>query len=176
MLACCGRPRRHLPKQDNLDDFLRGVAEGKVKETKFLHERDDDGYNALICAAEEGHDDLVNHFIEQGARLEDADNLGRTPLYAAAVADHPEVVETLLRAGADPNCFDYEGRSAFWAACAVRSSCVDYFFPFVNVDAKDPACGLTAREFAQHRGHATILQKIDQYLSTRDDEEEIKQG
>lgn len=127
-----------------------------------------DGYAALIIAAEEGRLEVVKCLVNRGARLEVRDAVGRTPLFAAAAANRAAVVSYLVDRGADPLVVDYDGRAVFWAACAVdaadavralldraRARRVD-----VDINAKDPECGLTAVEFAAHRGHATILRLL----------------
>lgn len=128
-----------------------------------------DGYSALTIASEEGRLEIVQYLVRHGANFHQRDSVGRTALFAAAVADKARVVTYLVDKGADPRIVDNEGRSVFWACCAVHASDAAVALldaakakgVRIDIDARDP-CGLSAVEFAAHRGHADILQLLRQ--------------
>lgn len=147
---------------------LRAVA--SMLETVDVDSRDPyDGYSALTIASEEGRLEIVQYLLQHGANLHQRDAVGRTALFAAAVADRARVVAYLVDKGADPRIVDNEGRSVFWACCAVHASDAAVALLDaakskgirIDIDARDP-CGLSAVEFAAHRGHADILQLLRQ--------------
>lgn len=158
-----------------LGELLAAAEDGDVSTISSLLRTVDvdasdpeDGYSALLVAAEEGRFDAVQFLVERaGAKIDCRDAVGRTPLYAAAVADNAHIVAYLVRRGADPLIADYDGRQVFWATCAVhaRDSAVALLDEAkarkisIDIDARDN-CGLTAIEFAAHRGHATILELL----------------
>jgi ankyrin repeat protein len=69
-----------------------------------------DGYTALMAAAQEGHEAIVNalHRVA-GASVHHVNNLGRTALHQAAQNGHVGVVRYLLRAAANPNVVSTDG-------------------------------------------------------------------
>jgi ankyrin repeat protein len=56
--------------------------------------------SALHIAAEEGHVEIVQRLIREGAKINEADSRGQTPLQAACNGKHFEVVRCLLGKGA----------------------------------------------------------------------------
>ena len=57
----------------------------------------------LSIASQNGHIDIVNYLIKQGATIDDQDDYGSTPLHYAARRGHLNVVQTLHNNGADIN-------------------------------------------------------------------------
>ncbi len=64
---------------------------------------DDTGRTALMIAAENGHEDIVNLLLEYGCRVDMRDAEGRTALMDAAQKGHAAIVKRFIDAGADPN-------------------------------------------------------------------------
>ena len=68
-----------------------------------------DSTDALLTAAANGHNSIVELFLEYGANVENEDTVGQTALSLAVTAGHEDVVETLVYAGADVNKTDING-------------------------------------------------------------------
>lgn len=63
--------------------------------------KDEDGFTALMYAANQGHDRVVRALLAAGAAIDHRDKQGSTALMHAAQHGHLAVVAALLRAGAD---------------------------------------------------------------------------
>jgi len=63
--------------------------------------RQDDGMSSILLASRNGHVDLMDYLLEQGANPNDAENDGGPCLIAAACYRHPDCVRRLIDAGAD---------------------------------------------------------------------------
>jgi ankyrin repeat protein len=64
---------------------------------------EDQGYTALMWAAEEGRVDTISFLIERGASLNVQNNQGGTALMWSVYELKTEAAKLLLKAGADPN-------------------------------------------------------------------------
>ena len=69
------------------------------------------GLTLLHCAADMGHEEMVDYLVEHGAQLQPRDDEGLTPLHMAAMGGHIGVVEILIDYGAYWNVRDAEGNS-----------------------------------------------------------------
>ena len=69
------------------------------------------GLTLLHCAADMGHEEMVDYLVEHGAQLQPRDDEGLTPLHMAAMGGHIGVVEMLIDLGAYWNVRDDEGNS-----------------------------------------------------------------
>jgi len=119
----------------------------------------EDGYTALLLAAELGKPAIVEELLAAGAALDAKDSFGRTALYASAVAGHTEVVDALLRAGADVDGADDDGRTPFWASMALRHLDVAALLlgtGRVDIDARDTS-GKSPLSYAVDSGHADCI-------------------
>ena len=79
------------------------TKEGHIINTRY------DGTTPLIEAAREGHDQVVEELIKEGARVNVKDNYQQTALSYASCNGHCSVVKTLCAAGADTNVQDHKG-------------------------------------------------------------------
>lgn len=62
-----------------------------------LDAADEEGHTALICAASDGNEELVNCFLQCGANIESTDKRGRTALHHAVLAlNNSEAVVKIL--------------------------------------------------------------------------------
>ncbi|KAH8428145.1 ankyrin repeat domain-containing protein [Aspergillus melleus] len=88
-------------------------------------DEDEDRVTPLICAAENGHNDVVLFLIECGANLEHKGSY-RAALTAAAAEGHFDTVKTLIAAGArpDPVC-SQEGKTLMAVAEAAEAQHLD---------------------------------------------------
>jgi len=89
--------RRLPPPSGGATLLMRAARVGDVTalsraDPTELETRDDDGYTALMYAANVGQDDAVRELLRLGANPNAADNLNSTPLMFAAQHDHLEVV------------------------------------------------------------------------------------
>ncbi|CAE7455130.1 unnamed protein product [Symbiodinium natans] len=76
------------------------------------------GNTALLCAAAEGHLELIQPLLDSGAQLEVHNRFGHTALISAAQAGALEVVEALVKAGAQLEARNEQGATAFLVAAA----------------------------------------------------------
>ena len=74
------------------------------------------GSTLLYAAAQNGHLDIVEHLIANGADVNKRTLKGATPLYTSAYNGDTAVVDTLLRAGALPHLEKDDGWTAMRAA------------------------------------------------------------
>lgn len=81
------------------------------------HARGDVLSDALYAAARNGHREVVEYLLDQGADVNTRGVFGATALQWAAFNGHPEVVELLLARGADPDLRDsrFDADAAGWA-------------------------------------------------------------
>ena len=63
--------------------------------------RQENGMSSILLACQNGHVDLMDYLLEQGANPNDAENDGGPCLIAAACYRHPDCVRRLIDAGAD---------------------------------------------------------------------------
>ena len=133
------RPRRHsrapadrtpapmlTPSDDEWVDSFDGRPPRKAAQTPRacwsdagadVDARDDDGWTALMWAAQEGRADAVRLLIGAGADVDIDDDDGWTALMLAAGEGRADAVRLLIGAGADVNADDDDGWTALmWAA------------------------------------------------------------
>ena len=72
--------------------------------------------NALHAASYEGHDKIVQIWLDRGAEIDARDVSGRTALQIASSEGHNQIVEMLLDRGANVNARDDSGNTALHAA------------------------------------------------------------
>ncbi|MFZ1984180.1 MAG: ankyrin repeat domain-containing protein, partial [Desulfatitalea sp.] len=77
-----------------------------------VHKTDNDGWSALMWAAERNYFNIAQLLLDSGAQVDQPDLEGWTPLMRAAKADHKETVQVLLQKGADVSRKNKEGKSA----------------------------------------------------------------
>ena len=86
-------------------DLIDAVNDNNLERLRLLVEQGadknkDDG-TPLIWASYNGHFEVAQYLVEQGATLDKATILGYTPLAVAASFGHLEVARYLLEQGAD---------------------------------------------------------------------------
>ena len=92
------------------------LVQDRLHEGSGAHELIDDGTTALMMAAYNGHKDVVDLLIVNGAPLNAQDGQGRTALMRAAWQGRTEVVGLLINQGASVNIQDQSGESALMNA------------------------------------------------------------
>ena len=63
----------------------------------------DDGWTALHSAAQNGHLEVTQYLISQGAEVNQGDNDGVTALHSAAQNGHLDTTQYLISQGAEVN-------------------------------------------------------------------------
>jgi hypothetical protein len=87
---------------------VRALRESGVD---LFNSRQDDGTSSILVAYINGHIDLLDYLLEQGANPNDQENYGGTCLMAAACYHNPDCVRRLIEAGADVK-YVYPGDNA----------------------------------------------------------------
>ena len=95
----------------NVVRLLLGCSEGHLA-SDHLSMRNKDGDTALIEAARQGHFEIVQVLLEQGANPNLKNGRGRTALMVAAAQGNPHLVGVLLDHGSEAEATDAEGETA----------------------------------------------------------------
>lgn len=148
------------------------VSSGKTKVARYLVEKGlgldlpcADGVAAIsaLCAAIiNRHDDLVDYFVDCGARMDLVPGQARTPLAAAVMSGQVRLVEKLLARGADPMLIDEDGFNLLhilvkrpWKVNQVRDIAVLLMDNGVDPHHRDSS-GRSAIDWARHHGDPTL--------------------
>jgi len=144
--------------QDVFDLLRKGdVAAVKAlieKSPQLLEARDSDGDTPLHYASLEGNIELINYFIDKGAKLELQDARRKTPLHLAAMNDRKDAVAVLLKRGAVLETRDDYQRTALILCARERGQAATgrvLIEAGADVNAADKF-GSTALELAAWRG------------------------
>lgn len=93
------------------------ALEEAIEEGADLEGRNDEGYTALIMAAELGAETACEVLLVNDANPNDQnEDTGYTALHAAAAAGNSGIVEMLLESEADPSVKDSDGKTALQVA------------------------------------------------------------
>jgi ankyrin repeat protein len=102
----------------NIENFFDVIEKGDISKLKqlnfleyYLQEKTDSGRYPLHCAAQYGHDDIVDYLLINQADIEAKANENFTPLHVAAHFGHPGVVKKLLNAKACLEAVGEEGQT-----------------------------------------------------------------
>ena len=107
------------PYDINMGTLANGCRKGNTKAVKFLIEEiklflnpnEKDGLLCLLAAISNGHEEIVEILVRNGANIDLADILGWTPLIFAAYYRHIDIVRFLIEQGADVEVKDIQGRT-----------------------------------------------------------------
>lgn len=83
----------------------------------MLEKQNEDGFTALMIAAQHGHDNMLKILLEYGASTTSTDETGWTALMEACQNDHADTVQLLLEHSADALATDRNGDNALMVAC-----------------------------------------------------------
>ena len=126
-----------------------------------VDDADPSGLTPLMCAAHQGHEEMVRLLLEAGASLEQRDQEGYTALMFAANEGESDCVCALLEAGADVNATDREGSTALMFAAQHGDD--EAVVALLRAGA-DPEMvgdhGLSAIGFAQQNRHSRTLRLL----------------
>jgi ankyrin repeat protein len=129
------------------------------KSPQLMATRDSDGDTPLHYAAHEGNVELINYFIDKGAKLELQDARLKTPLHLAAMNDRKDAVAVLLKRGAAIETRDDYQRTALILCARERGQAATgrvLIEAGADVNAVD-RFGSTALELAAWRGKADFV-------------------
>jgi len=104
-----------------LMDAARAGDAGRVTQllqVDDVNTDDQDGWTALMYAAQLGSNEVVQDLLQAGAKTEARNRKGSTALMLAVEHRKPETVALLLESGADPNVVDKSGYTPLIAAVA----------------------------------------------------------
>ncbi len=104
------------PSQEIFDLLRKGdIAAVKAlveKSPQVLEARDSDGMTPLHYAAMAGGAELINYFVDKGAKLELKSVELKTPLHLASIGDNKDAATALVKRGAALETRDDYGRTA----------------------------------------------------------------
>jgi len=160
-------PRVLTPAEQEL---MQAAFDGKldavrslVSEGTAVDVTDPENHTPLMWAAFNGHTRVVGYLLEKGAKVDAKDVSGRTALLYASSGPFPETVELLLKKGADVNLQGkLEGFTALMTAAAEGQVEVVRLLlgHGADPDLKD-VDGDTAESFAQQKGHAAVVDLLN---------------
>jgi len=109
--ACTGNSNEELVqavKKDNIETVRKLLEAGIDVNSK------DNQYqsSALMWAAHEGHTDIMNLLIKNGANIDEQRSTGETALWFAAQKGQLEAIKILVNHGANINAIGREAKSA----------------------------------------------------------------
>ena len=119
VLVGCGEGSRHLnlyeaAESGDIEAVKQHLADGSDIELKCTG----CGSTALGHAAKNGHKEIAELLVENGADVSAKDEDGWTPLFYPAGGGKKEVVEILISNGADVNATDDSGKTPLDVAIA----------------------------------------------------------
>lgn len=101
--------------------------------------QDEYGHTALFSAALNGHKEIAELLIKNGANINVQSGLGTTSLMAALKKGHDKVVDVIFQYGANLDIKDNNGNTAlFFAARANKKHYIDFFLEKgISLESKD---------------------------------------
>lgn len=126
-----------------------------------VNQANQNGWTALMSAAERGHTPLVKRLLAQGANPEAQSRSGWTALMCAAHSGYPDLLEALLAAGANPARQRADGRSALIdAAAGGKEPAVHQLLEHgAAVNLRDKS-GATALSYAARNGEPNVVRQL----------------
>lgn len=124
------------------------------------------GKTALMCAAQNGHTDIVRLLIEKGADVNTVAAGTGTALMDAAGNGHADIVRILLEKGANVNV-NVGGTALMFAAREGNADIVRALLKKgADLNAMD-SVGYTALSLAEARGHADVVRVLKETTDER---------
>ena len=173
VVACATSQEKARTKLDEMNvaydqnSFVQKAAEGDTQAVGYFLEAgmdpnvtDEKGNTALIAAAKEGHQGIVEMLLDKGADIEGRDaKFGGTPLIWAAIRGQTDTVKLLLQRGADINAVEEKNgmNAIILAAIKGNDQIIEILLENgadVNSGDKD---GRTPLMWAAHHGHTETV-------------------
>jgi len=178
LISCTNKKKEDLTKnlskeiskkttKQNYDKYYNAAITGNIETIKLLLDYDldkvnlpnEDGQSFLMLAAFNGHTQLCEYIIKNGAHVEARDNSGRTALMYASTGPFAATVKMLLNNGANSNSVDHvEKWSALMNAAAEgQMEVVQILLEYgADKNLKD-IDGDTAESFALQKKHLEVF-------------------
>jgi len=158
-------PSSPPPLLVTVDSLLTAVRTNNLAGARDLLRRgmevnttDPNGTSLLMIAAWEGHVQMVDFLLAQGARVQRRNNVRETALMYAALKGHLEIVKKLHARGGEIN---HEGWSALhYCAAEGRLEVCQYLLDQkADIDAASPN-GTTPLMMAARQGHFDVVKLL----------------
>jgi ankyrin repeat protein len=158
--------------EDNGEQLIDACSGGNFPDVRSLvssgasvNYQDGDGATSAICCCAEGHSEILQFLLEQGANARLAANYRWAPLHYAAVCNKCACVTVLLRHGVVVDAINTRGETALWLASLLG------FLPIVELLVEGGADielaandGKTAIDIARERNHTGVAVYLETAL------------
>lgn len=125
--------------------------------------RDSWQQTALIIAAANGYQEIIQYLIENGSKIEARNNTKKTALIKAAENGHQEVLQYLIKQGANIEAKDKDKETPLIKAAQNGNKeavqCLIKYGANIKVQNKD---GKTALDCAKEKEHSQIVQYLEE--------------
>lgn len=159
--------------KQNFDKYYSAALNGNIEtiktsiteELNIINKHNAEGQSLLMLASFNGHTQLCEYLIKNGAHIEGRDNSGRTPLMYASTGPFSSTVELLLKSGANSNSVDHVEKwtALMNAAAEGQLEVVKILMQYgANKSLKD-IDGDTAESFALQKKHFKVLSFLKSY-------------
>lgn len=157
----------HVASLENWPSYVEHLS---AKHPILLDAPDGRGRSPLSYAAKEGHSQIAEYLLRQGARPDSDDRIGLTPMHYAASNGHADVAKLLIDAGVSPlirttkstsSYAENEGKTALqYALECGHGPILSIFFPLVPPSEADRclhwACKPDHIEMVLKTGNANV--------------------
>ncbi|WP_265027666.1 ankyrin repeat domain-containing protein [Wolbachia endosymbiont (group B) of Chorthippus parallelus] len=155
--AAKGRNNKHI------DDKLLEVIRFLVRQDRnIIKNKDVYGAGPLHIAAQHGHKDIVEFFIQKELNVNDADYQQLTPLHYAALHGRLRATKSLVEEGADIRAVSNDGKKPIHSAASNAHKNIVLFFVQQGLSINDPDTNLmwTPLHYAAHSGNLDFVQSL----------------
>lgn len=151
-----GRQVLHYASCEGFVEIVRLLIAKKID----VNREDCDGCCALVLAARNRHELVIQALIESGCDVNVTDDEMRTPLYYAAQGGMLDAIGRLIAAGADPDLKRSEPSPLIQATKIVSAEIVRVLLAHGARASYHDAQGRTALMWAAQGGHADIMSDL----------------
>jgi len=159
----------------NLNEYYAAALTGDIEKIKVsesiifenVNQPNEEGQTFLMLASFNGHTELCDYLIKNGAHVEFRDNSGRTSLMYASTGPFATTVELLLNNGANVNSVDHGEKftALMNAAAEGQMQVVKILLKFgADKNLKD-IDGDTAESFALQNKHIDVSSFLKYYTN-----------
>lgn len=155
-------------------DLMLASGQGKLGMVKFVLEKkledvnliDLEGKTALLYSVINGHTEVMEYLLAQGAKLDHVDRMRRGPLYHSLIQSNEELFFRLIELGARPSQQAVGGVSLLMV-CALKGLLKSMKHLIENTGADingQDANKKTVQDYAQRGGHKEIMEYVSQFF------------